>query len=244
MSAAFFIFGTSPILYYLSYLLHIESATDICSICISRENHIVAIKEVKDRNAHAAQITLLVTACLQKAQLQLKDLSAVSISSGPGSYTALRVGTSVAKGICYTCGIPLISVDTLQALALATANKSSKPAQFYCPMIDARRMEVYTALYDKKLNNTIPTTNLIVDTNSFEAYFSNEQTIVFCGNGAEKCKAVLESDFAVFMDIQCSSSYLIPIAWQAFLEQYFVDTAYYVPNYFKAPNITKPKNIL
>ncbi len=228
----------------MSYLLHIETATEVCSVCISEEDRLLAIEELKDHNAHAAQITRLIEACCRGAGIGLAALGAVSVSSGPGSYTSLRVGTSAAKGICFAFDIPLISVDTLQALAVAASAKAPKGVQYFCPMIDARRMEVYASIFDKVLNNIQNTHNLIVEKSSFSALFPEGGMVAFCGNGAEKCKAVIRHPKALFLDVVCSSRHLPALAWVAYQRQDFVDTASYAPHYYKEPNITRPKNIL
>jgi len=229
---------------YLARILHIETTTDICSICISQDEHLIALQEITEFAEHASKITLLIEACLQEANLNLKDLDAVAVSQGPGSYTALRIGVSTAKGICYALNKPLIAVDTLQALALATFKTEQKDA-LYCPMIDARRMEVYSAIFDKNNQLVQEAAALKIEVDTFEAYFENEQPIVFSGNGAEKCKAVLTSAFAHFSPIVSSVKHLIPLALEAFHKQQFADLAYFEPFYLKPPNITTPrKNIL
>ncbi|MCP3928970.1 MAG: tRNA (adenosine(37)-N6)-threonylcarbamoyltransferase complex dimerization subunit type 1 TsaB, partial [Bacteroidetes bacterium] len=156
----------------MAFFLNIETSTEICSICISEDETILALKDADDPYVHAGSITLLIQDCLKQAGITLEQLSAVSVSSGPGSYTALRIGTSTAKGICYALDKPLISIDTLQALAFASAQKISGE-WIHCPMIDARRMEVYTAMYDSKGNAISDKQALIVEADSFDAYFSN-----------------------------------------------------------------------
>lgn len=204
----------------------------------------IALEEITQFSDHASKITLLIQACLQQAQLKMSDLDAVAVSQGPGSYTSLRIGVSTAKGICYALNKPLIAVDTLQAVALATFELEQKDA-LYCPMIDARRMEVYAALFDSK-NQMIQEAQAIeIKSDTFEEYFNKNKTIVFSGSGAGKCKAVLTSPLAQFSPVVCSAKYLIPIALQKFNNQQFADIAYFEPFYLKPPNITTPKkNIL
>ncbi|MDX1940913.1 MAG: tRNA (adenosine(37)-N6)-threonylcarbamoyltransferase complex dimerization subunit type 1 TsaB [Saprospiraceae bacterium] len=225
-------------------ILYIETTTEICSIGISQDEELIALQEISQFSDHASKITLLIEGCLKEANISLNNLDAVAVSKGPGSYTALRIGVSTAKGICYALGKPLIAVDTLKALALATLNAEHKNA-FYCPMIDARRMEVYCAIFDK--NNTIiqEAAALKIETDTFDFYSEKGQHIIFSGDGAEKCKSVLISEFAHFSPILCSAKHLIPLALQAFHHQQFADLAYFEPFYLKPPNITTPrKNLL
>lgn len=228
----------------MALLLHIETATDICSICISQNEEILALQEITQFSDHASRITLLLETCLQQAKISLKDLDAVAVSQGPGSYTALRIGISTAKGVCYALDKPLIAVDTLQALALATFQLEQKDA-LYCPMIDARRMEVYGAIFDKNNQLFQEAAALKIEADTFESYFRNGQHLVFSGDGAEKCKPILNSEFAHFNPLVCSAKHLIPLALQAFHRQQFADLAYFEPFYLKPPNITTPrKNVL
>lgn len=227
----------------MSLILNIESATDVCSICISKGEEIIAFQETTEQYAHAEKITQLIESCVQEATIKLIDIDAIAISQGPGSYTGLRVGSSTAKGICYALDKPLIAVDTLQAIALATKRLTNADALF-CPMIDARRMEVYTALYDAQIHVLFDTQALIVTADSFQKHFDVDQRIIFSGNGAPKTHDVINSYLATYENVVCSSKHLVPLAHQAFLAKDFVDIAYFSPHYFKAPNITKPKKIL
>jgi tRNA threonylcarbamoyladenosine biosynthesis protein TsaB len=228
----------------MALLLCIETATEVCSVAISKDRELLALKEVEDAFAHSAKLTLFIKDCIASANVKLADLEAIAISSGPGSYTALRVGISTAKGLCYALGIPLIEVNTLQSLALATAKQLQLSDVLYCPMIDARRMEVYTALFDASGRSLTATQPLIVEDNSFENYFNRGQTIVFIGNGAAKCQLVLHSPFAQFEQVKCSAAHLIDLAFENFQYHKFVDVAYFEPFYGKLPNITTPKNRL
>ncbi len=229
----------------MSYILNIESATDICSIAISQDDKVLALQETQGN--HAAKMTLMIEHCLKEAQLHMRDLSAVAISNGPGSYTSLRVGASVAKGICYALNIPLIAVDTLESLALAAFTALKDTDAFYCPMIDARRMEVCTAIFTYNTEGVVlqePMKSLVIEEDSFNKYFKENKRIVFCGNGAEKCKTILKNDKAIFFDNICSSKNMIPFSKTYYDKQQFVDIAYYTPFYMKAPNITQAKKIL
>ncbi len=224
-------------------ILNIETATDICSVSFCEDGQVISFEENKDGYTHASTLTILIQKCLDEAETTLASLDAIAVSQGPGSYTGLRIGVSVAKGICYALNKPLIAVDTLRALAWACAEEMKEEAH-YCSMIDARRMEVYSAKYNVKNEEEEPVNALIIDENSFEDIFAKGEKIFFCGNGAEKCKSVLTSPLAVFSPIVCSAKHLCFLSNEYFLQGNFIDTAYFSPLYYKSPNITIPKKIL
>ena len=223
-------------------ILNIETATEICSVAVSKGLELLALKEAQEPYVHSSKITLLIEACLQEANLALPAIDAVALSQGPGSYTALRVGTSAAKGICYALDKPLLAIDTLEALALAGIRQHTADA-LYAPMIDARRMEVYTTLFDKDLQSREATSARIINETSYSEYFDQGQAVVFLGNGAGKCRAVIQSPLAHFLDLPTSASHLVPLALKAYENRQFSDVAYFSPAYFKSPNITKPKQL-
>jgi tRNA threonylcarbamoyladenosine biosynthesis protein TsaB len=230
----------------MSLILNIETATDTCSVALAEGGMLLAFREVQTLN-HAGQLTLFIEECLAEAQLKLSDVKAVAISNGPGSYTALRVGSSTAKGICYALDLPMIAIDTLESLALATFEALGDSAALYCPMIDARRLEVYGAIfsYDTAEKRAVieETQPIIIDSSSFENYFSAGKKIIFCGNGADKCRPFLTSEWAMFHDANCSAKHLVKLSFAAFEKKQFINVAYHTPQYLKAPNITTPKNI-
>ena len=229
----------------MSYILNIESATDICSVAISQDDRVLALQERQGN--HSAQMTLMIEHCLMEAQLQMRDLAAVAVSNGPGSYTSLRVGASVAKGICYALDIPMIAVDTLETLAAAAFHALKDPEAFYCPMIDARRMEVYTAIFTANTEGVVLSNaleSLVIEENNFDKYFIENKRIVFCGNGAAKCRTIIRNEKAIFFENICSSMNMIPLSTTYYNKKQFVDIAYYTPLYLKAPNITQAKKIL
>ena len=224
-------------------ILNIESATDICSVCLSKGEELLCIRESEKAYSHASVITLLIEACFAETGLSLNQLDAVALSKGPGSYTSLRVGASTAKGICYALNKPLIAIDTLKAIAMATFRKEGLEA-LYAPMIDARRMEVYTAIYDSTMNVMEDLQAMIIDEFSFASYLSLGKSIVLSGNGAPKCSNVLNSGEIIYSDVVCSASHLIPFSLSAFDKEDFSDIAYFSPTYFKSPNITIPRKTL
>lgn len=228
----------------MATILHIETATDLCSICISKEGEKLVLVENKETFSHAASITLLIEEATKKAGIKLSELDAVSLSQGPGSYTALRIGTSTAKGICYALDKPLIAINTLQALAWASYQEIKEEEALYFPMIDARRMEVYTAGFNAKQEMLVDVQAKIIDKNAFQEYFEKDKKLIFAGNGAPKCQSVISSPNANFIPIICEASHLVSLAEKAFNKKDFQDVAYFSPLYFKAPNITTPKKVL
>lgn len=222
-------------------LLLLETSTDICSIGISRANELLSLVEIDGRN-HAARINELILQACREAGCSLQEIKAVVISKGPGSYTSLRVGTATAKGICYALNIPLIAVDTLSSLARASWQADAGQTQYY-PMIDARRMEVYTACFDQDLKLLQPPHPLIVEADTFAEPLANGTHLVLSGNGAEKCGKILP-DTVQILPVLCSAAHLVHDAHLAYQQQTFEDIAYFEPLYLKPPNITKPKRRL
>ncbi len=227
----------------MALLLLIETATDLCSIGISDGLELLSLQQAPEGYQHAGQITLLIERGLQEAGLTLADIEGLALSSGPGSYTSLRVGAATAKGICYALDKPLVAVDTLQSLALAALRQEREEA-LYFPMIDARRMEVYTAGFDAANECISPPQAMVVEPDSFSAYLQAGQTIVLAGNGAAKCQGSLPNEGIIYTSIFCSAAHLLPLALPAFEAGRFADPAYYSPFYLKPPNITVPKKLL
>jgi tRNA threonylcarbamoyladenosine biosynthesis protein TsaB len=236
----------------MSRILLIETATEVCSAAIAVDGVIVAIAEELQAPSHATLLTLQIDDCVRRAGIDLAALDAIAVSRGPGSYTALRVGASVAKGLCYALDKPLIAVDTLQALAWASQNApvaySQVPeSRIFIPMLDARRQEVWLAVYDALLNAIAPEQPLIIENNSFENLICQllpdaaNAVFVISGNGSEKIKNVPLPEKTVFSEVKkCSASHLAALSEQIFQRSDFQDVAYFEPFYMKAPNITTP----
>jgi len=226
----------------MSTLLCIETATEICSVCISKEGKLIAIRELNEGYTHAGRITILIQELLNETQLSWKDIDAIAVSKGPGSYTGLRVGVSTAKGLCYALQKPLIAVNTLHAIAHHTKHLLAiQPDSMIVPMIDARRMEVYCCVMNGALEPLQPTEAHIVQTDSFD-HWLNKGMVYFTGNGAAKCKEILVHPNAIFPDeILCTSKGMIPEATQRFLQNEFEDVAYFVPYYLKSFVGTQPR---
>ncbi len=225
----------------MAVLLCIETATNVCSVALGREGKIIAEKVAPTGQNHAKMLTVLIEELFAASQSKMADLDAVAISQGPGSYTGLRIGTSVAKGICYALNIPLIAVNTLQALANFS---SSDTTALRCAMIDARRMEVYTQLFDKELNPLTEIEAKILDENSFEDELA-KQKINFSGDGVAKFAEICQSPNATFKTEEiCSAKKMLPLAEKAFTKEDFVDVAYFTPFYLKKYQVTTSKKRL
>ena len=222
----------------MTHILCLETATEICSAALSADAECIACEEVSEGHSHAEKLLELIGRCLQKGQCDIASVDAICVSSGPGSYTGLRIGVSTAKGLCYALSKPLIAVQTLEGIANG-ARQAFPDADRYCPMINARRMEVYCALYDPQGNQLTECTNIIVDENSF-AEELQQQRILFCGNGAAKCEPVIRHGNALFHDIRCSARNLIPSAFRRWQQRQFEDVAYFEPFYLKAFIAGKP----
>lgn len=231
----------------MSLILGIETATTICSVALSKDGQQIAIKEEGGSYSHAEKLTPFIEAVLQEANMSLKEIDAIAVSKGPGSYTGLRIGTSTAKGLCYALNIPLISVSTLQAMAKKVSESLNNPSKntLLCPMIDARRMEVYTALYNTQNEVVDSITAKIITPTSFQEY-TQENSILYFGDGAKKCNELLKANEQLsYMDEGFpSASYINKIGHEKFLNQVFEDVAYYEPYYLKDFIATTAKKLL
>jgi tRNA threonylcarbamoyladenosine biosynthesis protein TsaB len=226
----------------VAYLLHIESTSTVCSVSVSENNTLIAIKEINDGFTHAENLHLFIQSVLQQVGLTLNQLHGISISSGPGSYTGLRIGFASAKGLAYALNIPLIKVDTLQSLSRNVIESVNKEA-YYCPLIDARRMEVYYAVHDIELIEIQKPANLIL-TESTISIFDLDKDIYFFGDGLGKSKNILgQLKRANFLEnIVPSSKYLVSLAFDKFTNNEFEDLAYTEPFYLKDFYFTTPSN--
>jgi tRNA threonylcarbamoyladenosine biosynthesis protein TsaB len=172
-------------------ILSIETATSVCSAAIHQGGKLLAQAEFHLDKVHATALTPTIDFLLQQCGLQKQDLSAIAVSKGPGSYTGLRIGVAVAKGLCFTLNIPLIAVETLEAMALGVAPLAAKDNLLICPMLDARRMEVYCALFDPSGGRLAPTQAVVVDESFPDIMFAG-RNVVCCGDGVDKCKPILQ----------------------------------------------------
>ena len=222
----------------MTHILCFETATECCSVAISANTECLACEEVAEGHSHSEKVLELTGKCLDTAGLGFKDVDAICISGGPGSYTGLRIGTSTVKGLCYALSKPLIAVPTLEGIACG-ARAAYPGMELYCPMIDARRMEVFCAVYDAQGNILKECGSLIIGTDSFlEERMSH--SILFCGNGAEKCNGLLSSERSICITTRASAKNLIPAAYSRWMQRHFEDTAYYEPFYLKEYVAAKP----
>jgi tRNA threonylcarbamoyladenosine biosynthesis protein TsaB len=234
----------------MSILLHIETATDICSVSLSDNGNLKDILEISEGRSHAATLTVFIKEILEKNNLSAKDLDAVAVSMGPGSYTGLRIGVSVAKGICYGSDIPLIAVPTLEAMYVGMKDKLLRGGEsigsdtIFVPMIDARRMEVYLIIFNSEGTVIKDTSAVIVEPETFDSLLRKNK-LYFFGSGSGKLSQTIVSENAIFdEEFKISSSFMLPIAQKKFERQQFEDVAYFEPFYLKDFIATIPKNKL
>lgn len=228
-----------------TFVLQIDTSTAVCSVALSRDGETIALHRAETSNAHASSLTLMIGALMNEQQMSYSKLSAVAVSKGPGSYTGLRIGVSTAKGICYAHDLPLIAIDSLLMLAEGfrhTMQVIENPDAWLCPMIDARRMEVYQAIYTTDLQTISPTVAAIIDEHSFE-HLPQGQNIYLFGSGADKFEDVFRSNqqVRVVCGIEASASALSSLSYKAYVNNDYVDTAYFEPFYLKDFIPTSPK---
>ena len=232
-------------------ILCIETSTAVCSVALVENGNVVALRESIDGQNHAEKITIFIDEIMKETGVAYKDLDAIATSMGPGSYTGLRIGVSTAKGFCYALDKPLIAIDTLAAMAYGFISSqlsaiSNQPTAILCPMIDARRMEVYSAFFNEKLERTSETEALVIDENSFMELKQNNHLYLF-GDGADKLATLFENDknITVVEKFHCSAAYMSTLAEEAFKNKDFVDVAYFEPFYLKnfVPGIPKVKGL-
>jgi tRNA threonylcarbamoyladenosine biosynthesis protein TsaB len=231
----------------MGLILNIESATTVCSVAISRNGEVLVWRELNDGYSHAEKLAVFVHEVLAESEVKMAELDAIAVSRGPGSYTGLRIGVSLAKGLCYGVKKPLIAVDTLQQMCLHPGVQSELQIlkdPILVPMLDARRMEVYTASYDVGLKNVRSFEALVLDEDSF----ADELTrvgVLFFGNGSDKFKSIVKSSSAYFADdVWPSAKQMAPLAEIAYQQARFEDVAYFEPFYLKAFQATTPRKRL
>jgi tRNA threonylcarbamoyladenosine biosynthesis protein TsaB len=237
----------------MAIILNIETATNICSVALSKDLTIISLKESCEEKSHARLLTVFIEEIFKSQRITPADLNAVSVSKGPGSYTGLRIGVATAKGLSYGSDIPLIAVSTLQAMAYGIVNSEklvftkikSLENTLFCPMIDARRMEVYVSFFDFQCKIWREISADIIEPGIYDNILNKHQ-VVFYGSGSSKCKNVLNHPNAIFIDdFFTSAKYIAHFAYQNFLKKEFVDSACFEPYYLKDFIATKPrKNIL
>src|SRR5574344_632600 len=227
----------------MSCILNIETSTNICSVAVSQDGAVIFEKEDEKGTSQNVSLGGFVDEALSFIDSHAIPLDSVAVSCGPGSYTGLRIGVSMAKGICYGMNIPLIGIPTLEVLCIPILLEHEELPEdaLLCPMIDARRMEVYSAIYDRSLKLVRKTAADVIDENSYQEYL-DKNPIYFFGNGTEKCKSTLKHPNAHFIDqIVPLASQMFPLAEKAVALENYKDVAYFEPFYLKEFVATKPK---
>ena len=224
-------------------ILYIETAPDVCSVALSRGAEVIGLKEEAGGNNHAKHLLPFVDEVLKQGGCTVSDLNGVAVSVGPGSYTGLRIGVSTAKGIAYTAGIPVMAVGTLESIAQGAreswTDASTEPLQIV-PMLDARRMEVFTTRYDFDMQSLEEVSAKIVDENTFAELLS-EHKVLFCGNGMPKCREILSANpNAFFAEVPVSAKNMLPAALRKWQNSDFENVAYFEPFYLKEYVAAKP----
>lgn len=235
----------------MSLILNIETSTRICSAALSDNGKIISLRETQITNSHASHLAVFIDEIIKETRININTIDAVSVSKGPGSYTGLRIGVSTAKGLCYAIDKPLMAINTLLIFANGFANsnlykeikeKNSFEIFLLCPMIDARRMEVYTSVFSEDLNEIGETQAKIIDENSFSELLKKNK-IIFFGDGAMKCKPLINHPNAIFIEsFEPSAVHMISLSEQKFNSNDFESTAYFEPYYLKDFMATIPKS--
>ena len=233
----------------MATILHIETPTDVCSVALTTESQVLDHRENYEGQTHATLLSQYVKEMLDYARSRDLKLDAIAVSIGPGSYTGLRIGLSEAKGLAFGLQLPLIGVNTLQLLSVSTMFNHFIDVDgdklLYVPMIDARRMEVYTAAYTPALNAVLEPQAMILDEHSFETLLEQDYQLVLMGNGSDKARQVLSRDGVRFIEgIKPVAVDMLALAEKAYREKNFIDVAYSTPLYLKEFQATKPKNAL
>lgn len=226
------------------YILHIETSGAVCSVCLSADGKAIAEKENATTNAHARTLTLLIESLLSEQNLLFNQINAVAVSIGPGSYTGLRIGLSAAKGLCYALDIPLIAVSTLQSIAHNAYGQTQDAESNYLATIDARRDEVYMAIFDKFGNVLSPVVPSIVDETLVHS-LSHYSSLMICGNGAFKFKDLVSNNlnWHLLETAETHAKHMAQIAYTKFLSNDFADVAYIEPLYLKEFTGAKTKQL-
>lgn len=230
----------------MSCILSIETSTDVCSVAVSQDGTCIFEKEDSSGPNHAVKLGVFVDEALSFIDSHLIPLDAVAVSCGPGSYTGLRIGVSMAKGICYGRSVKLLSVPTLNLLCVPVLLREQIQEEnaLLCPMLDARRMEVYAQLFDRALNEVRPIQADVVDADTYKSYL-DERPVYFFGNGAEKCIEVINHPNAhLIKNVEPLAKNMFPLAEKRMMKEQFEDVAYFVPFYLKDFVAKTPKKLL
>lgn len=225
-------------------ILNIETSAQMCSVALSKDGDLIGYKESNENNAHASLLGIYIDGLLKENNLEATKVDAVAVSKGPGSYTGLRIGVSTAKGLCYGAGIPLIGISTLECMAYSVAHEDMNKKEagaWLCPMIDARRMEVYTAFFNADAERMTETHADIINPESYKEIL-NCRPVYFFGSGAVKCQKSIVHPHAIFsVNREPSAKDMIPLSERAYSLKKFEDVAYFEPFYLKDFVATTPK---
>ena len=230
----------------MSCILHIETSTNVCSVAVSEDGKVIFDKADRTGNNHAEALGSFVDEAMSFADSHAIPLDAVAVSSGPGSYTGLRIGVSMAKGVCYALNLPLLSVPTLELMCVPVLlrNEEIEDEALLCPMIDARRMEVYAALYDRALKPVRGIQADVVDADTYRQW-PEDRPVYFFGNGAAKCMDTINHPNAHLIEgIEPVAKWMMPLAERKMLNDIHEDVAYFVPYYLKDFVAKQPKDLL
>lgn len=230
----------------MSCILHIETSTNVCSVAVSEDGKVIFDKADRTGNNHAEALGSFVDEAMSFADSHAIPLDAVAVSSGPGSYTGLRIGVSMAKGVCYALNLPLLSVPTLELMCVPVLlrNEEIEDDALLCPMIDARRMEVYAALYDRALKPVRGIQADVVDADTYRQWLEG-RPVYFFGNGAAKCMDTINHPNAHLIEgIEPVAKWMMPLAERKMLNDIHEDVAYFVPYYLKDFVAKQPKDLL
>lgn len=223
----------------MSLILSIETSAKICSVAIHNQGNLVTTKEIHIEHSHASKLAVLIDEIIRESSVEVKQVAAVAVSSGPGSYTGLRIGTSTAKGLCYAWDVPLISLGSLELLA-HQMNAENPSRGYLCPMIDARRMEVYCEVFDAYLNVVKPIEAKVIESGSF-AELLDRHEIIFFGDGSDKCREQIMHPNATFVSgVYAAASGMGVPAYRKFQRQAFENVSDFEPRYLKEFMIKKP----
>ena len=215
----------------MAIILNLETATTNCSVSIAKDGELIVLKEHNSSNySHAEQLHVFIEEALQEASLSIKDIDAIAVSNGPGSYTGLRIGVSAAKGLCFSLDVPLISIATLESMAYQVVMEENA---VIIPVLDARRMEVYSSVFNASYSEIRETRAEIIDESSFRDY-TEKGKVIIAGSGAEKCKEILtHPNFEFYTTVIPSAKEMASLSYQKFKDKNFQDVAYFEPYYLK-----------
>lgn len=223
-------------------ILNIETSSPVCSVCIAQDGKLLGYRETTEANSHARLLTTMIDELLSELKISYQQLQAVAVSSGPGSYTGLRIGVSVAKGLCYSLGIPLLSVPTLQSVAENMRTKTNNSLSYYLTLMDAKRMDAFVSIFDNNGKEVLSAKAVTLD-KDFVNEISGFSPIGIGGNCLEKCRTVVGDGFVFIENTGCTSRSMISISEKKMAEEKFENTAYFEPFYVKEFEARIKKNI-